>query len=207
MEIAEGLMIPLEADSVLSPQVNYGDPLTGIYFTTQDDQFGRITFENLDSIKVSRGEVIPYTDNWKEGQPYCWVLRVRNSGWLKERYQYEKRIYGSSYEFGGNVDEMLTDFGHFVFRFHDEFVEALARGFWFEKSNESLSGKELQNGHPFLPLPETDITKIEAHNLVCQIRTNPTSIDDLKKNTNFCSQKLLEFALELDGKASVTHAL
>jgi hypothetical protein len=29
----------------------------------------------------------------------------------------------------------------------------------------------------------------------------------LKKDANFCSQRLLEFALELDGKASITHAL
>jgi hypothetical protein len=143
MEITQGLLVPTQADSVLSPQVNYGDPLTGIYFTTQDDQFGRITFENLDSIKVSRGELIPYEVDQEEGQIYCWVLKVKNSNWLTERFQYEKRIYGKSYEFGGNVDEMLTDFSHFVFRFHDEFVEAIARGFWVEKSNENLFGKEL----------------------------------------------------------------
>lgn len=207
MEIAQGIIIPIDADSVLSPQVYYADQLTGIYFTTEDNQFGRITFENLDSIKVSRGEFIPYEDDWKEGQAYCWVLKVKNSNWLSERHQYEKRTYGSSYEFGGNVDEMLTDFNHFVFKFHDQFVEAIARGFWFEKNSESLFGKELIAGHPFLPLPETNSTKIEAYNLICQVRPNPTPIEELKKNTIFCSQNLIEFALELDGKTSVNHTL
>ena len=138
METAQGIIIPIDADSVLSPQVYYADQLTGIYFTTEDDQFGRITFENLDSIKVSRGELIPYEDDCKEGQSYCWVLKVKDSNWLSERHQYEKRTYGSTYELGGYVDEMLTDFNHFVFRFHDQFVEAISRGFWFEKNSESL---------------------------------------------------------------------
>ncbi len=207
MEIAQGIIVPISPDSVLSPQVYYADRLTGIYFTTEDDRFGRITFENLDSLKVSRGELIPYHDDWKEGQSYCWVLKVKNSSWLSERHQYEKRTYGSSYEFGGNVDEMLTDFGHFVFRFHDQFVEAIARGFWFESNSESLFGKDLIAGHPFLPLPEINATKIEAYNLICQVRTNPNPIDELKTSTKFCSQNLIEFALEFEGKASVNHAL
>lgn len=207
MEIAQGIIIPIDADSVLSPQVYYGNQFTGIYFITEDDKFGRITFENLDSIKVSRGESIPYEEDWNEGQSYCWVLKVENSNWLRERHQYEKRTYGNSYEFGGNVDEMLTDFNHFVFRFHDQFVEAIARGFWYEKNSETLFGKDLIEGHPFCPLPKTNIIKIEAHNLICQVRTNPTPITELKKNANLCSQKLMEFALELDGNASVNRAL
>ncbi|EMO41399.1 hypothetical protein LEP1GSC186_2127 [Leptospira noguchii serovar Autumnalis str. ZUN142] len=204
---AKGIIIPIEADSVMSPLVNYGQPLTGIYFSTADEEYGRITFENLDAIKISRGESIPFEDDWEEGQPHCWVLKVENSNWLEERYRYEKRIYGSSYEFGGNVEEMLTDFNHLVFRFHDEFVETIARGFWFEKSQESLFGRDLIVGHPFLPLPETNTQTIEVSNLLCHVRTNPTDVAELKQNAQFCSQKLLEFALELDGKVSVNHAL
>jgi len=207
MEIARGIIVPVQPDQVLSPDVYYGRPVTGIYFITEEDHYGRITFEKLDAIKISRGEWIPFEDDWEEEPPYCWVWKVDNSAWQTERYQYEKRFYGSAYEFGGNVDEMLTDFNHFVFLFHDQFVEAIAKGFWYETSDESLFGKELTKGHPFLPLPENNSFKIQASNLICQVRTNPAPIDELKKNAEFCSQKLFEFALELDGEARVDHAL
>ena len=207
MEIAIGFKVPIDADSVESPQVHYGEPLTGIYFLTDDEQYGRITFENLDSIKVSRGEYLPYEDDWKKDQPYCWVTKVQNSTWLKERHEYESNYYGSSYEFGGNVDEMLSDFNHYVFSFHDQFIEVIARGIWFEKSSESLLGKELSNSHPFLPITTENMVKFDAHGLTCQARINPINDEELKDNSLYCSQKLIEFALELDGTASVNHTL
>lgn len=206
-EIAMGFKVPFKADSVLSPQVHYGEPVTGIYFVCDDDNHGRITFENLDSIKVSRGEYFPFKNEWKAGQPYYWVTKIKNSKWLIERYNYEATHYGSSYEFGGNVDEMLSDFNHYVFSFHDQFVEVIARGIWFEKDSESLLGKDLSNGHPFLPISTDTMIKFEAHGLICQARINPISKDTLRNNALFCSQKLIEFALELDGKTSINHSL
>lgn len=207
MEIAKGIIIPVVADFVLSPDVLYGDELTGIYFQTEDEQYGRITFENLDALKICRGENLPFTDDWKEGQEYPWVYKIENSKWLKERFNYENANYGSSYEFGGNVNEMLTDFSHYLFKFHDQFIEVIARGFWFEQDKTSLFKSELQVGHPFLNLPDTDIEKFVSHNLTCQIRTNPTPQDKLISDAKFCSQKLIEFALELDGKATVDNSL
>lgn len=70
MELVKALSIPVIADFVLSPEVYYGDDITAICFTTQDDSFGRITFNNLDAIKVCRGEMMPYqynygSDEWK----------------------------------------------------------------------------------------------------------------------------------------------
>jgi hypothetical protein len=182
MEIAKGIIIPVVADFVLSPDVLYSDELTGIYFQTEDEQYGRITFENLDALKICRGENLPFTDNWEEGQEY-------------------------PYEFGGNVNEMLTDFSHYVFKFHDQFVEVIARGFWFEQDKTSLFKRELQIGHPFLNLPDNNIEKFVSHNLTCQVRTNSKLQDKLVSDAKFCSQKLIEFALELDGKASVDNSL
>ncbi len=207
MELAKGVIIPVIADFVLSPDVFYGDQLTGIYFQTQDERYGRITFENLDALKVCRGESLPYSDNWKEGQEFPWVYKVENSRWQKERYDYEKETYGSSYEFGGNVNEMKTDFSHYVFKFHDQFVEAIARGFWFEQDEVSLFKKELQDGHPFLNLPSSNVEKLIAHSLTCQIRRNHKTNEELISNAKFCSQKLLEFALELEGQPSVDNSL
>ena len=207
MEIAKGIIIPVVADFVLSPDVLYSDELTGIYFQTEDEQYGRITFENLDALKVCRGENLPYSDNWEEGQEYPWVYKVENSNWQKERFDYEKKNYGSSYEFGGNVNEMVTDFSHYVFKFHDQFLEAIARGFWFEQDEKSLFKRELQAGHPFLNLSDSNAEKFVSHNLTCQLRTNSKPQEKLITDAKFCSQKLIEFALELDGKAIVDNSL
>lgn len=202
-----GFKVPIDADSVESPQVHYGEPLTAIYFITDDAQYGRVTFENLDSIKVSRGEYLPFEDDWKEDQPYRWVTKVKNSKWLKERHKYESDNYGSSYEFGGNVDEMLSDFNHYVFSFHDQFVEVIARGIWFEKSSESLLGKKLSNDHPFLPITTENMIRFEAHGLTCQARISSKNKEELRDSALYCSQTLIEFALELEGSASINHSL
>ena len=207
MEIAKGIIIPVIADFVLSPDILFSNELTGIYFQTEDEQFGRITFENLDALKVCRGENLPFENDWKEGQKYPWVFKVENSIWLKERFDYMNENYGNSYEFGGNVNEILTDFSHYVFKFHDQFVEVIAKGFWVEQDKISLFKRELQVGHPFLNLPESNIEKFISHNLTCQVRTNSTSIEKLISDARFCSQKLIDFALELDGKVAVENSL
>ena len=207
MEIVEGIIIPVVADFVLGPDIFYGGELTGVYFHTEDAQYGRITFENLDALKICRGENLPYHHNWEGGQEYPWVYKVKNSNWQKERFGYEKENYGSSYEFGGNVNEMLTDFSHYVFKFHDQFVEVIARGFWFEQDEKTLFKRALQTGHPFLSLPTTHVKRYTAHNITCQIRTSPKPQEKLISDAQFCSQKLIEFALELDGKATVDNSL
>jgi hypothetical protein len=207
MELAKGIIIPVIADFVLSPDVFYSDELTGIYFQTRDQQFGRVTFENLDALKICRGEYLPFSSDWKEGQELPWVYRVENSNWQKERYNYEKAKYGSSYEFGGNVNEMLTDFAHYVYKFHDQFVEVISRGFWFEQDKASLVQRELQVGHPFLDLPDTNVEKFVSHNLTCQVRINSKPKEKLIADAKFCSQKIMEFALELDGTSSVNNSL
>jgi len=207
MEFLQGIHIPVEADSVLDPEVYYGDKTTGIFFETQDGFFGRITFYALDAIKVCRGEAMPYKYDWENYQSGTWIFRVQNSKWLKERFNYENEHCGNSYQFDGNVNEMLSDFSHYYFLFHDQFVEVIARGFWFEKDTESLFGKALKPGHPFLPLPETGKQTIIAHNLVCQIRTNKTPVEEIILNSQYCPQKLFEFALELDGQANFGHTV
>lgn len=207
MEIAKGLSIPIKPDPISRPEVYYGEPMTAICFSTDDDEYGRITFENLDAIKVSRGENLPFKNEKKEVQSYFWASKVENSNWLRDRYAYEKMNYEGSYEFGGNVKEMLTDFSHYIFKFHDEFVEAIARGFWFEKDTISLSNEPLQEGHPFLPIQLKKPDRIVAHNLTCEVVVNKEPIDVLISKAQFCSQKLIEFALDLEGNTTVDHTL
>lgn len=207
MELAKKIKIPIVADSVLSPDVYYGNDLTGIYFCTEDDQFGRITFYNFDSLRICRGEMLAYEYNWQQHERGTWVFKIENSNWLKERYAYEKKHYRNSYEFGGNVDDMLTDFNHYLFSFHDEFVEVIAKAFWFEKNKNSLFKKPLQDDHPFLNLPENNPDKFFAHNLIYQIRKNLKSKENLIADAIYCPQKLMQFALEIEGKASINHTV
>lgn len=207
MELAKGIVIPVLSDYVLAPDIYYGDDITGIYFRTSDNQFGRITFDNLDAIKICRGENLPFEDDWEVGQEVTWVYKVDNSKWLRERFNYENENYGSSYEFGGDVNEMLTDFSHYVFKFHDQFVEAIARGFWFEKDTDSLFKRALASGHPFLPLPETDIKLFEVAGIKCKAIFSPRDTDKLIHDTKYCAQKLIEFALEFEGKYSLSQTL
>lgn len=206
MESVKKIKIPVIADSVLSPDFLYSD-YTGIYFVTDDDEHGRITFENLDAVKICRGEILPYPFDSNAYERGVWIYQIENSKWQNERFAYEKKHYGNAYEFGGNVNDMQTDFKHYLFKFHDEFIEVIARGFWFEQSDTCLFKKELQKGHPFLPLPLENIQTIKTHTLTSQIRSNPLPKEELKHNAQFCSQTIFEFALELEGKASINHTV
>lgn len=193
------IQIPVIADYVLSPIVVYNDDFTSINFETQDEAFGRITIENLDAIKMCRGEIPPYDDPTAL-EDYIigtWVYRVQHSEWLQERYQYEKEHYEQAYEWGNSVEEMLTDYSHYFFRFHDEFVEVIAKGFWFEKGDSSFVGKSLPKEHPFLPIDHvyTDSLAIAEKNY--NFKINPKSINQLIEDSTYCQQKLVEVYLTL----------
>ena len=104
--ILRQLDVPVLADAVDSPSVSYGQGPASINFRTRDERWARVTFEKLDSIRVSRGEYPPYATDPKQDVPHGWVSVVSHSSWLRERYEYEKRHYGSAYMFDGDVDEM-----------------------------------------------------------------------------------------------------
>lgn len=206
-EIARGFRVPVDADSVDSPRVIYGESGVSILYTTADEKYGRVVFEKLDSIKVSRGEYCPYEDDWVDGSPFYWVSKVDNSSWLKERHGYESDHYGRAYEFGRDVDEMLTDYSHYLFSFHDQFVEVIASGLWFEESEVPFKEGVLSGNHPFAPLSREGAKIIEAHELECEVRFTNLNEEQLLENTKYCSQTLMEFAPILDGSISVSMAL
>jgi hypothetical protein len=203
-ELALGFDVQVIADPILSPKVVYEESMTAIYFEDEEAQNCRITFERLDSIRVCRGEYCPYDSDWRKDSPYLWVSKVQNSKWLKERYQYESKNYKNAYGFGASVDEMITEYSHYLFSFHDEYIEVLAAGIWLEKSQEKLNANELSKGHPFLPLDHTNMEIIDAHGIVCHIWKNSTAVDQIVQNAKYCSQCLMEFAPELDGSISTS---
>ena len=200
-----GIAVPVLADSVQAPIVTYGDGPASINLTTHDGRWARVTFEKLDSLRVSRGEFEPYPSDWQEGDPIHWVSVVTPSPWLGERYEYERQHYGRAYEWGGDVDEMLRCFSHYVFRFHDQFVEVICAGIWFELAEAPIGSADLDDGHPFLDLPPSaHAASFEAHGITCQVRRNQRPLAAIVKDAELCSQKLFQFAAELDGSASVS---
>lgn len=199
-QFSHGLAVPLNAEIIPSPIVQYGGGMTAIHFIPEEAEWGRITFEKLDSIRVSRGEYAPFPPVPGEESSLNWVTTISNSKWLQERYEYEKKHYGSAYNWGGNVDEMLTDYSHYVFEFHDQFVEALAAGIWFEVGDTMLGDRELDSNHPLRGLKDIEPSeRFEEAGITCQIRRNPLSEDELKSRARLCSQTILEVAAELGG--------
>ena len=203
-----GISVPVVADSIERPIVIYGDGVTTLNFVSSDERWGRVTFEKLDAIRVARGEYTPYTSDWKPGDPTHWVAEVVPSPWLHERYEYEKLHYKGSYEFQGDVDDMVRDYSHYLFTFHDEFVEALAAGIWFETSDDRIVGKDIAVDHPLLNLAQpSEPEMIEAHGIGCEIWPNLRPTGAILRDAELCSQKLFQFAAQLDGSASVSWTL
>ncbi|MCA5005214.1 hypothetical protein [Sphingobacterium bovistauri] len=193
------IQIPVIADYVLSPIVIYNDEFTSINFETEDEAFGRITIQNLDAIKICRGELPPYHDptEIEDYIPGTWVYKVENSDWLHERYHYEKEHYEQAYEWGNSVDEMLTDYTHYFFRFHDEFVEVITKGFWYEQAKESFVGKPLTKNHPFLAIDNGFSDEMTIGEKKYFFKHNPLAVEILENQAQFCQQKLIEVWLSL----------
>lgn len=201
-QYAYPLEVPLVADSIDSPIVVSGGSVTAIHFTTKDRRWGRITFEALDSLKISRGEHEPFPAAPDDPKEFDWVATISNSAWLRERYEYEKKHYGLSYNFGGDVNEMLDEFSHYVFHFHDEFIEAIAAGIWFESSETRLGEQDLNATHPLRGLADIEpIEQFESSGIVCLVRRNPLPEEEIERGARLCSQVILEVSLSGSSRA------
>ena len=201
-EIIQVIKIPIITDHVLNPELLYGNEITGIYFETEDENFGRITFQSIDSLKICRGENLPYKFDWGKADSETWVFEIKNSIWKNERYQYEKENYGSSYEFGGNVEDMKTDYSHYLFKFHDQFIEVIAKGFWFEKDPKSLKSQPLVESHPFLSLTDKKSEIFNYLGINYKVKHNDKSLQALIDDAKFTEQKIFQIEIELDNKYS-----
>lgn len=188
---ARPLEVEIDADSVMSPTVHYqcaGHSV--IRFPDASGRSCRVLFENLDALRVCRGEYSPYEG---DNRVDSWVSIVDESPWLRERYHYEATWYGSAYEFGGDVNEMLRDFRHYLFHFHDQFVEAIAAGIWIDPDPGS---DQIPSDHPLARLPKDSIVdEIRVLDQICRVRRTSVSPDELLHRARLCSQALLEFYL------------
>ena len=189
------------------------DPETqsAIQFEVDDGRFGRVMFENLDAIRVCRGEWSPYDIDESvyqdignasyHGERYAdvrlpgWVFTVPQSRWLFERYLYEREHYGDQYEFGRDVDEMLCDFRHYLFLFHDEYVEAIAKGIWIDVINGPKETAPMGSEHPFMGLSEGfESRTLQVHGKELEVRVNPKPIEILVDDARLCSQRIIGVA-------------
>lgn len=196
--------VPITADSVAPCRLTFGYlPVAGaddgtsspadnaLFFETAEGTLGRVTFEGLDAVRASRGEVSPYDDAHDFSS---WVYNVLDSAWLAERHAYE----WSNYE-----TPLLETHQHYLFRFHDEFVEAIAQGIWIDTvppSDPFTVGAD----HPGSTLALGGVVDVgEAHGLQWRVRSSEADQQTLVANSALCSQRLFEFSLHLDGKDSV----
>lgn len=196
---ARALPVPLQTDSVAPHRLVTGSlevaggswnptvASTALFFEKADDhRIGRVTFEGMDSLRVSRGEYNPYDDDHDFSS---WVYVVENSPWLAERHDYEWSHYQTL---------LLATHQHYLFVFHDDFVEVIAEGIWFD----APKGDPLAVGddHPLVGISssrrEHGLTAGLEWELVRTLRDGA----DLLRDAEWCSQPLFSFALTLDGQ-------
>jgi len=192
--------VPLRADAVGPPRLVYGGlPLSlgeqeptfpALYFPMADTEtIGRVTFEELDAIRAQRGETLPFEiDDFT-----TWVYEVNDSSWLAERHSYELTHYQYP---------LLGAFAHYVFRFHDEFVEAIARGIWLDKPDPSrLWDRPVDDPSGLFPVETPARHEVAPSGIEWELRQSPKAIDVLVERAALCSQRLYQFNLVLDGSS------
>jgi hypothetical protein len=202
MPLRDPTLMPLKtgfrADSVASPIVRYGEEGGALYALLSDEEtWACVTFEGFDAIRVCRGEYTPYETD--ESCPMDeWVFEVQNSPWLEERHRYESDHYKTP---------LLDDYYHYLFSFHDEFVELISQGIWIEKVGPHPVNPD-STDHPFGDLPLTSPRQHgEAFGIQFQLWQNPKPIDELVSASRLCSQKLFTYYLILDGETRPSYSI
>ncbi|GIJ30593.1 hypothetical protein Vqi01_57550 [Micromonospora qiuiae] len=196
------LAVPLIANSVASPpRLVYGaldlrtldsteQGYAALYFEVAGSgDLGRVTFEGLDAVRGARGEYPPYDVDRHE--PADWVFVVQGSAWLRERHDYEMRHY---------TTPLLETHQHYLFAFHDEFVEAVAEGIWLDLVDRD-NPFTVPAVHPLSPLskdlPAENFTSTDG--LRWQLRRSDRTDAELVEASRYCSQRVYQFDLTLDG--------
>lgn len=199
MAFARGIAVPLLPDYVGEPSLIFDEGIRCLLFPLHEDfageqHLGRVIFEGFDAIRWSRGEAAPYPDDALKSD--AWTFVVEDSDWLRERHAYKLRNYNTP---------LLDEYDHYVFRFHDQFVELIAEGIWFDNPLAS-QGKVKPESHPALDLsasPECEAFSVDG--MPCEVRFNPRPLEELLEDSKLGSQILFQYALAY-GAASPSYA-
>jgi hypothetical protein len=194
--------VPWTADSVASPRLVYGgldlssperadQAYAALYSEVEGSgELGRVTFEGLDAVRGSRGEHLPFDADVARFTSGDWVFVVDGSAWLRERHDYETRHYATP---------LLDTHRHYLFVFHDEFVEAIAVGIWLDLADRANPFAPPVS-HPLQPfdvdMPCERFTSVDG--LEWELRRSPRPDTDLIGDSQYCSQRLFQFNLLLD---------
>jgi hypothetical protein len=203
--IARAVGVPLNVDSVAPPRLVYGslnvvsevgqdDSYTAVYFEIAGSgSLGRITFEGLDAVRAARGEWLPY-DIASPRNAGDWVFTVQESPGLAERHHYEIKHYSAP---------LLETFQHYVFEFHDEFVEAIAEGIWLDAADRSRPfDRPAQHPLDQLPISLPSERFVSPSGSAWELRRSPRSDSELIEGSHLCSQRVCQLNLILDGRTS-----
>jgi hypothetical protein len=82
------------------------------------------------------------------------VFTVADSPWLAERHDYEMQRYSTP---------LLETYLHYVFQFHDEFVEAIAEGIWLDATDPCRPSTGLRSIHWTCFLAALQVTGTGPH--------------------------------------------
>lgn len=199
-----GVGVPLAADTVAPPSLVYGsldvasgsdrdDGYAAIYFRVAGSgALGRVTFEGLDAVRAARGETLPYDVRPRSGER-DWVFAVDSSSWLEERHDYELQRYSTP---------LAGSHQHFVFQFHDEFIEVIAEGIWVDLADPARPGAGPEQ-HPLAALDRGIRGERFLSNagIEWELRRSPRSDAELISGSELCSQRLYQLNLILDGRS------
>jgi hypothetical protein len=194
---------PFQPEEIASPRIVFDLERGPVQFDYlgRADRSVRVSFERWDALRACRGEHSPYPR--PEGRS-C-VFTVEGSTWLRQRHAYESLHYGARYNFGGDVNEMLEEFDHFLFCFHDEFVEVIAGGVRFAE----IDGPPAEASpwpKAFAPLPEV-VERYDVEGAISELRKDPRPVADLVAESRLRDQVLYQLTLEADGHQTIVQQL
>jgi hypothetical protein len=122
-----------------------------------------------------------------------WVYEISDSPWLLECHVYESKHYQT---------QLTGLYLHYLFIFHDVYIEAIAEGIWFDRPD---------SGAPSALPPDDPLAGLDRHpawetrqspsGIVWEIRRSPKRDATLIEGSRLCSQRLHQFNLVLDGRS------
>lgn len=103
---------------------------------------------------------------------------------------------------------LLGTHRHYVFAFHDHLVEAIAEGIWLDIADRA---------DPFTPPPDHPLAELpldapaelftSADGLTWNLRRSPRPLDEIIHGSRYCSQRLFQYNLILDGTDKETASI
>lgn len=103
---------------------------------------------------------------------------------------------------------LLGTHGHYLFAFHDYFVEAIAEGIWLDIADRADPfAPPLDHSLAEFPLDTPAELSTSANGLTWELRRSPHRLDELIDGSRFCSQRLFQYNLVLDETSRETASI